>query len=547
MALMIWNDNFITGIDIIDEQHRWLIDLINRSAPVLTMDYRRNLQQAEALLDQLVNYAVFHFDTEDRLMLKYGIDKRHHETHQESHTRFAGEVARMRSAYSSGDELSGGKLLSFLANWLIYHILGEDQALARQIRAIDSGLSPSEAFESAEGSRRDPTHESLTQALIDVYSLMTEQNRQLMESNHELEGHRNHLEDMVSVRTGELAKALEAAEAANRARSAFIANMSHEIRTPMNVIVGATWALQQNTKEPQQLARLQQVSTATEQLLAIINDLLDMARLESEHITLEFLDFDPMRVLQEVVAGIRDKALAKSLQLSLDMDHLPTLVRGDPVRLGQILANFASNAVKFTDAGHITLRARSLTSGRKGLRLRFEMEDSGPGIPAKLLPRLFEPFEQLDASTTRRHGGTGLGLAISRRLAEMMEGCVGVDSRLGEGSTFWLEVPFMVIANAPPDNAASESATCSPANEEDPLPLAPPDARHMETLYRLAALLAEDDVVAISLWNESAQELQAYLGQQAAAFKAALTAYDFAAAHALLTPVLAGLQTRSAD
>ena len=119
MALMIWNDNFVTGIDIIDEQHHWLIDLINRSAPVLALNYSRNHLRAEALLDQLVNYAVFHFKTEDRLMQDYGIDAKHHEAHVESHSRFASEMGRMRSAYTSGDEISGGKLLSFLANWLI--------------------------------------------------------------------------------------------------------------------------------------------------------------------------------------------------------------------------------------------------------------------------------------------------------------------------------------------------------------------------------------------------------------------------------------------
>ncbi|MDQ5945713.1 MAG: hypothetical protein QG619_1135, partial [Pseudomonadota bacterium] len=130
MALMSWNENFVTGIAVIDEQHQWLIDLINDAAPVLALNYNRNHVRAERLLDELVNYAVFHFDTEDRLMREYRIDPRHHEGHLQSHGKFATEVVRMRAAYSNGDAPSGGALLTFLANWLVFHILGEDQALA---------------------------------------------------------------------------------------------------------------------------------------------------------------------------------------------------------------------------------------------------------------------------------------------------------------------------------------------------------------------------------------------------------------------------------
>ena len=158
MALMTWNSNFVTGIDIIDEQHQWLIDLINAAAPVLAIDYDSNHKRADGLLDQLIHYAGFHFATEDRLMREYGIDPRHQANHLDSHGSFAATVTQMRKDYASGDAPSGSKLLSFLANWLIYHILGEDQALARQMKAIDAGMTPAEAFEKAEGARRDPTH-----------------------------------------------------------------------------------------------------------------------------------------------------------------------------------------------------------------------------------------------------------------------------------------------------------------------------------------------------------------------------------------------------
>jgi hemerythrin-like metal-binding protein len=536
MSLMQWTEHFATGIDVIDEQHHWLVDLVNAAAPVLALNYGRNPERADDLLDRLVSYAGFHFRTEDELMHRYGIDPRHEYHHRDSHVRFAEEVLRMRAAYTSGDAPTGGRLLGFLANWLIYHILGEDQALARQIRAIDDGASPALAYEIAQGDQRDPTHEALTQALINAYMQMVEQNRNLIENNRELERHRHRLEELIEERTGDLVRALDAAQAANKARSRFIANMSHEIRTPMNAIIGLTWAMKRNTDDPAQMARLERVGEATQQLLAIINDLLDMARIESERLTLAPLDFDPARVVHEVLGGIADKAAAKGLHVRLDLPGLPPLLRGDPVRLGQILANYASNAVKFTDKGSIALRASRLPGGNGNIRLRFEIEDTGIGIEPALIPRLFEPFEQADDSSTRRHGGTGLGLAISRRLAEMMGGSTGADSTPGKGSLFWLELPFApAIGAAPTERQAAAPAT---AGDEPAGAAAAAPARELEILQRIAGLLADDDVQAIALWNESSERLGRFFAGRLKAFDAALTAYDLAAAHAMLMQVL---------
>lgn len=533
MALMTWNEHFETGIPVVDEQHQWLIELVNTSAPILAVRSKANLERAENLLDQLLHYASFHFETEDALMGRYGIDTRHHRLHLDSHAKFAGEVTRMRDAYLKGHEVTGASLLSFLANWLIFHILGEDQALARQVRAIDNGLNPGEAFERAEGDRRDPTHAALTRALIDVYTLMTEQNRRLMESNEELATHRSHLEELVQDRTADLVRALDAAQAANRARSSFIANLSHEIRTPMNAIVGLTWSLRQNTTDPAQCNRLDQVGDATKKLLAIINDLLDMARIESDRLQLEPLDFEPAQILREVIAGAAPAAAVKGLHLRVDAPDLPSMLRGDPVRLGQILGNFVSNAVKFTEQGSVTLLGRVVDSRNGRPRLRFDVRDTGPGIADKDLATLFEPFEQVDTSTTRRHGGTGLGLAISKRLAEMMEGTVGVDSTPGIGSVFWVELPFeSVRAPAAAGARTDGTATPSPGDGAEDL------ERRRETLARLAALLADDDAAALSLWHEMADSLRGAFDGRATPFESALAAWDFAAAHALLQQTL---------
>ncbi len=534
MALMTWNEHFETGIPIVDEQHQWLIDLVNTSAPILAVRSKANLERAENLLDQLLQYASFHFETEDALMARYGIDGRHHRLHLDSHAKFAGDVMRMRDAYLNGHEVTGASLLSFLANWLIFHILGEDQALARQVRAINNGLNPREAFERAEGDRRDPTHAALTRALIDVYTLMTEQNRRLMESNEELASHRSHLEELVQDRTADLVRALDAAQAANRARSSFIANLSHEIRTPMNAIVGLTWSLRQNTTDAAQCSRLDQVGEATKKLLAIINDLLDMARIESDRLQLEPLDFDPAQILREVIAGATPAAAVKGLLLRVDAPDLPPMLRGDPVRLGQILGNFVSNAVKFTEQGSVTLLGRVSNSRNGRPRLRFEVRDTGPGIADKDLATLFEPFEQVDTSTTRRHGGTGLGLAISKRLAEMMDGTVGVESAPGAGSVFWVELPFeavrtIAVARGDADAPVSVQGGTTAEDLE----------RQREALARLSSLLADDDAAAITLWHEMADSLRDAFDGRAAPFESALAAWDFAAAHALLQQTLA--------
>jgi len=535
MSFMEWNPHLATGVAVIDEQHRWLIDLVNSSAPLLARNQPDMHERTGQLLDELVDYATYHFATEDRLIREYRIDPRHDRHHQACHGRLASEVVRFRDALQSGDCPAGSALLSFLAHWLIYHILGEDQALARQIQAIEQGCSPAEAYDRF-GSTTEPTNEALTLALLDAYTRLVTQNGELDEKNRELELHRGQLERLVSERTATLVHALDAAEAANKAKSAFIANMSHEIRTPMNAIVGISWALKQNTHDPLQLARLDQIGKASHQLLTIINDLLDLARIESDRLQLEPLDFEPAKVLREIHRSIADQAAARELRLDLEVIDLPSMVRGDPVRLEQILANYASNALKFTERGFIAIRARRLPDIQGQLRLRFEVEDSGIGIAAETLPRLFAPFEQVDASSTRQYGGTGLGLALARRLAEMMGGTTGVDSTLGRGSLFWLELPFSAAATAAgtvPDAPTVKNDAATPCLAPEVIA-----GRERELLRCIASLLANDDVEGARLWREDAATLAPLLGERQRPFESALASYDFAAAHAILDGVI---------
>ncbi|WP_084151165.1 response regulator [Azohydromonas australica] len=227
------------------------------------------------------------------------------------------------------------------------------------------------------------------------------------------------------------------AEDASRAKSAFLANMSHEIRTPMNAILGLAHLLGQESLAPRQAEQVARIGDAARHLLSIINDILDLSRIEAGKLQLEERDFELASLLEQVRSIVGAGAAAKGLRLEADAGTLPRWLRGDETRVRQALLNYAGNAVKFTPQGHVALRARQLDERDGRLLVRFEVEDSGVGIdPAQLL-RLFEAFEQADASTTREHGGTGLGLAITRRLAELMGGSAGAQPREGGGSIFW--------------------------------------------------------------------------------------------------------------
>ena len=281
-------------------------------------------------------------------------------------------------------------------------------------------------------------HDGILSGTVIAFSDISE-NRRIAE---ELAEYRDHLEEQVRLRTQQLEQARFAAEAANQAKSAFLANMSHEIRTPMNAVLGMVHLLRRDSPSAEQLERLDKIDHATQHLLSVINDVLDISKIEAGKLVLDEAPVKVDELLDRVTVVLGERAREKGLELRIEADPIDVPLIGDPVRITQCLINYAGNAIKFTERGSITLRVRSLAAEPEGLRLRFEIEDTGIGIPDQALDKLFGLFEQADNSTTRRFGGTGLGLAITRRLVELMGGSVGVQSCLGEGSRFWFTLPL---------------------------------------------------------------------------------------------------------
>ena len=236
--------------------------------------------------------------------------------------------------------------------------------------------------------------------------------------------------------------AKEVAEKADAAKSDFLANMTHELRTPLNSIIGMTNLLQERHHGTEEKEMLNVVYQSSTMLLEIVNDILDLSKIEASEITLENIGFDVGSTIRKSLLSLQHIAENKKLDLTCQIDRKIPYLLGDPLRLSQIVTNLVSNAVKYTDYGYININISGKTIPNQHFLLECQVSDSGIGIPAEKIPQMFQKFMQVDASNTRRYGGTGLGLAIVRHLVELMNGKIGVESDLGKGSIFWFEIPF---------------------------------------------------------------------------------------------------------
>ncbi len=483
MTFMRWSKNFITGIPVIDEQHQGLVNMINQAAPVLLDETANHHDKIDTLLTALLQYADVHFKTEQDIMVKNGIDPRHLQHHIQSHQGFARQVLDLKEQLDHHKTIKNADLLKFLSNWLVFHILDEDQRMARQIHAIAQGSTPASIYDQTEGptsNSHQGIHETLITALVDLFALLTEQNRLLAEknktiaeANEELKQHRLSLETQIQSRAQELAIAKEAAEQASMAKSRFLGVISHELLTPLHVITGFIHLLTNEPLSDEQQEKISQINRSTQQLTTLLKEVIHYARLDAGEINIQKAPFSPRSIIRYLSDWAEKQCQKKNLQLNVNLDETLPICSGDEKLITQTLEILISNAIKFTQQGSITLQATLLQQTASEIQMAFDVIDTGIGN-----------------SIARRHGGVGLGLVVCTKMVELMGGTLEFDSTPNEGSR------FRIILNLPLDQSTLlNNITLNGVDDLQALQL-------MNQLHILSQMLEENDMQARNVYHE---------------------------------------------
>ena len=592
-----WNENFNTGLQKIDEQHRRLVELLNLLASHLA--FKSDIPALNVIFDELAEYAAYHFEMEEAIWREFLADDPSIQGHKQIHDSFLTSILEIKAGKVHSTEHVIEQVLDFLTRWLATHILENDRYMAMVVMARQSGLSL-EASKQQAAKQMSGATRVLVDIILSIYGSLSTNTLHLMrelaeqkrmsividdqerrfetllsaipvgvfEANpagecsylnarwSEISGMDNneglgrgwmravHPEDrsdlemqwaaavaenrpfryefrlvrpsgesiwvlgqaasFTSSLTGqmyytgtitdiseskaaaELVRAKELAEAASRSKSTFLANMSHEIRTPLNAVIGLASLMQRRVQQSEDAETLAKIMQSGQHLLGLINDILDHSKIEAGKLDLATEEFDVRGLVENVRTTVAQLAAEKGLALQVAIaEDVPSRLYGDALRLRQCLLNYLNNAIKFTDRGKVSLLVSTGDLRPDGAVLRFEVQDTGIGIPPGVCDRLFADFQQADGSISRKYGGTGLGLAITKQLAILMGGDVGVESFPGQGSRFW----FTAVLGPAPDQGQG-TATSAPIILEGDV-----EEELRRNFGRARILLAEDNPI----------------------------------------------------